>query len=406
MQRLSGLLLIVAGATIGAHQFSSGSDKGAEQLAEVVRISAAPDRETVAAAQAPRTFSAATPLIAPETVTAPSPVVTKAPAAQPWSTIVTADPATPGSRTLKSSKAGDDATRSELARDLQRELSRVGCYGGEINGAWTAPTRRAMAAFMQRVNATLPLTEPDYILLTLVQGEKAAVCTASCPAKQVMANDGRCTPAAVAEQASRKAQRAEQRRIEAEARQVEREQRTGAQRQAAEAAHVATQARTAPVPASAPETAPARIAAGELPWLSEDVSTRRELLPGRMSVGAAAVAPTAPVASDDANGPAAALRAREALAAVEPIDAGPEARSGATEVDGGDGAAYVPPISRNENLRGAKPVRRPAPVASARPKRKKYYADAGYSPKRKSRRGLPRPGTIPFYMQQSLGGFY
>jgi len=43
--------------------------------------------------------------------------------------------------------------REALARELQRELARVGCYDGKINGAWTTSTRQAMKAFIERVNA-------------------------------------------------------------------------------------------------------------------------------------------------------------------------------------------------------------------------------------------------------------
>src|SRR5262245_23482919 len=57
-------------------------------------------------------------------------------------------------------KAGALATdRTQLARELQKELRRVGCYEGEIHGAWTASTKRAMKAFTERVNASLPVEE-------------------------------------------------------------------------------------------------------------------------------------------------------------------------------------------------------------------------------------------------------
>ena len=61
---------------------------------------------------------------------------------------------------------GDEGS---LAQQLQRELARVGCYDGQINGVWTTSTRQAMKAFLARVNATLPIHQPDGILLALVQ---------------------------------------------------------------------------------------------------------------------------------------------------------------------------------------------------------------------------------------------
>jgi hypothetical protein len=86
--------------------------------------------------------------------------------------------------------------RYMLARELQRELARVGCYDGEMHGVWTPTTRRAMNAFMDRINATLPTDEPDSILLTLVQGARDKVCGTTCPAGQALA-EGRCLPSAI-----------------------------------------------------------------------------------------------------------------------------------------------------------------------------------------------------------------
>jgi hypothetical protein len=87
--------------------------------------------------------------------------------------------------------------RVTIARELQRELRRVGCYDGEINGVWTPATRRASKAFTDRINAALPNDEPDLILLRLAQDQQDKVCGAACPAGQAFASDGRCVPTAV-----------------------------------------------------------------------------------------------------------------------------------------------------------------------------------------------------------------
>ncbi len=72
----------------------------------------------------------------------------------------------------------DPGDRVALARALQRELKRVGCYSGEITGVWTTSTRMAMRAFTERVNATLPIDKPDPVLLSLVQGHQGGdACT-------------------------------------------------------------------------------------------------------------------------------------------------------------------------------------------------------------------------------------
>jgi hypothetical protein len=63
-----------------------------------------------------------------------------------------------------------------LARALQRELKRVGCYNGEVSGAWTASSRLAMKTFLERVNAALPVDKPDPVLLSLVQGHRERAC--------------------------------------------------------------------------------------------------------------------------------------------------------------------------------------------------------------------------------------
>jgi hypothetical protein len=89
------------------------------------------------------------------------------------------------------------ASQLPLAQQLQRELARVGCYEGELNGVWTPAVRKAMKVFMDRVNATLPTDEPDYILLSLVQAARDKVCGTTCPAGEGFAEGGRCVPNAI-----------------------------------------------------------------------------------------------------------------------------------------------------------------------------------------------------------------
>ena len=94
--------------------------------------------------------------------------------------------------------------RDAIGRELQKELKRVGCYEGELNGAWTPSTRQAMKAFTDRVNATLPTDEPDSILLTLVQAYQDKVCGKPCPAGQGLSDIGRCVPTAILARAAKK----------------------------------------------------------------------------------------------------------------------------------------------------------------------------------------------------------
>jgi peptidoglycan hydrolase-like protein with peptidoglycan-binding domain len=84
-----------------------------------------------------------------------------------------------------------------LAREIQRELKRVGCYRGEVNGLWTPQTRTAMKAFVDDANAVLPVDKPDQVLLSLLQGERDTACS-SCPVGQQQTQDGACVASTVA----------------------------------------------------------------------------------------------------------------------------------------------------------------------------------------------------------------
>jgi hypothetical protein len=94
--------------------------------------------------------------------------------------------------------------RVSLTRELQRELKRVGCYEGEVNGVWTPSSRMAMKGFTDQVNAKLPIDQPDYILLKLVQNQKDKVCGKPCSTGLVAAQDGRCVSEAILANAARK----------------------------------------------------------------------------------------------------------------------------------------------------------------------------------------------------------
>ena len=92
---------------------------------------------------------------------------------------------------------GPPLDRVALTRELQRQLQRVGCYGGSISGTWSPSTRRAMKEFTERVNAALPIDKPDAILLAMVQNHEEMTCGAGCPTGQSPAGNGRCLPSAI-----------------------------------------------------------------------------------------------------------------------------------------------------------------------------------------------------------------
>jgi hypothetical protein len=80
-----------------------------------------------------------------------------------------------------------------LAQRLQRELTRVGCYDGEINGVWTVTTRQALKAFLDRLNAVLPTGAPDTVQLAMLATARGRVCGVACPAGESL-EGGRCIP--------------------------------------------------------------------------------------------------------------------------------------------------------------------------------------------------------------------
>lgn len=85
----------------------------------------------------------------------------------------------------------DPDSRYKLITEIQQQLKRLGCYDGRIDGSWGAGSKEAMHAFTERVNAELPLDEPDYLLLTLLQAHNVRVC-GECPPGLAFAADGRC----------------------------------------------------------------------------------------------------------------------------------------------------------------------------------------------------------------------
>jgi hypothetical protein len=87
--------------------------------------------------------------------------------------------------------------RAALTREIQRHLKRVGCYRGDVTGVWSQSVRQAMRTFTERVNAALPVDEPDPVLLAMVQSHAPGACSAACPQGEDRAANGRCVPSAL-----------------------------------------------------------------------------------------------------------------------------------------------------------------------------------------------------------------
>jgi hypothetical protein len=184
MRSAVGLGLVAAGLALGAHT--------------LVRVAQAPDPATPASlsfltqqdVDEPGKGSAKPPV-----TSLTSPPAERRVAAALVEVAPTRPIASPGASVA--APGGQDLTRA-----LQRELRRTGCYAGKINGTWTQSTKRAMKAFTDRVNASLPVDRPDIVLLALLQGERAIACGA-CPAGQRLEPGGDCLPAAILARAAR-----------------------------------------------------------------------------------------------------------------------------------------------------------------------------------------------------------
>ncbi|MFA5951725.1 MAG: hypothetical protein WC807_15725 [Hyphomicrobium sp.] len=96
------------------------------------------------------------------------------------------------------------AQKQELATAIQRELTRIGCYHGEIDGNWGGASKRALATFLDRVNAALPIVEPDFVLLTLARAQPAGTCGETCPTGQNFDDEDRCVPNSILAQATKR----------------------------------------------------------------------------------------------------------------------------------------------------------------------------------------------------------
>jgi hypothetical protein len=117
-----------------------------------------------------------------------------------WQTQVSVEEPTTTPELPKTLSPKDPDVRYGLVLDIQRQLKRVGCYEGHIDGSWGSVTKNAMREFTNRVNATLPLDTPDYAQLALVQSHAGNACGA-CPTGQSLSTSGRCVAPPITAQA-------------------------------------------------------------------------------------------------------------------------------------------------------------------------------------------------------------
>jgi hypothetical protein len=221
MGKLSGAVLILAGVAVAAYALPARQQTGAQSAgpaprAEIKAIKATatlatgnpPEAQAKAADAAadkpqPQPPPAAPPPVAkdPEPVPHPQPLTGKViPPPGPLS-VAEAPPRVPVDHSKAAAAAPLD--KDGLTREIQRQLKRAGCYGGAISGVWSPAVRQAMKAFTDRVNAALPVEQPDHILLALVQNHKEATCGGACPPGQAAGADARCLPNALVARAKK-----------------------------------------------------------------------------------------------------------------------------------------------------------------------------------------------------------
>ncbi|MEL7543686.1 MAG: hypothetical protein AAGJ70_07915 [Pseudomonadota bacterium] len=77
--------------------------------------------------------------------------------------------------------------KRRIARLMQRELRRVGCYAGPGTGHWGRTSEKAMARFAAAIgSADLP-TQPDYVNLILIEAHNGQACATGTPKQQFAA---------------------------------------------------------------------------------------------------------------------------------------------------------------------------------------------------------------------------
>lgn len=155
MRTVTGVVLVVAGVSIGAYASS-------------------PEKDNAPRASLYRSLADAKPHLSVDIteVSLPTPVATPEYVVQAIS-ISQAPPRVPVVLHPSSSR-----TSRVDVRDVQHQLRRVGCYRGDIDGVWSASTIRSMKAFTDYVNAVLPLEHPDIALLALLENNRGGACGA------------------------------------------------------------------------------------------------------------------------------------------------------------------------------------------------------------------------------------
>jgi hypothetical protein len=85
---------------------------------------------------------------------------------------------------------GTDDDPKSLAESLQRELQRVGCYGGAVDGEWDKEPQSALKEFATRSLLALYIDEPTQQALDAVKSQRVRVCASAASATAPSSSGG------------------------------------------------------------------------------------------------------------------------------------------------------------------------------------------------------------------------
>ncbi len=211
MRSVTGLLLLATGIGVGAHAYYPDTLEKHVHLGKVARVlapaapAATEPTETETESARIQTLSPGSRLITTgsidrQKVAAVAPQGTPLLRSQPKLVRADAVPqpilrtASPSTLQAQNKRGVSEADRWRLVRDLQSELRRIGCYHGQIDGAWGPGSKYAIRDFLQRVNSALPPEDPDYIMLSLLRSHRGTVCGQPCASGYDRSSSGRCIP--------------------------------------------------------------------------------------------------------------------------------------------------------------------------------------------------------------------
>jgi hypothetical protein len=77
----------------------------------------------------------------------------------------------------------------DLAKEAQKELERVGCNPGEVNGKWDAKGQAALGRFIKYAKVVLPSDKPTPEALDTIAAQRVRICPLECREGQLAVGD-------------------------------------------------------------------------------------------------------------------------------------------------------------------------------------------------------------------------